>query len=166
MSDRPRHGSLISLFSSSSGSTLVEVLAAIFVMAIGLLSLLVLFPLGALSMAEAVKDDRAATIASQANAFSEAGADLLLRTQEFARESLLKGSVDVDVAALLDQKYEQLALDATYIELQLEDLQSSLPPPQARRYTAPLLAEIRLIQRRISLVRKLLALLDRANPDS
>lgn len=42
------------------GATLVEVLVAIFVMGIGLMSLLVLFPLGAAHMAEAVRDDRAA----------------------------------------------------------------------------------------------------------
>lgn len=41
-----------------SGATLTEVLVAIFVMAIGLLALLTLFPLGALSMAQAIKDDR------------------------------------------------------------------------------------------------------------
>lgn len=40
------------------GATLTEVLVAIFVMGIGLLSLLVLFPLGALQMAQAIHDDR------------------------------------------------------------------------------------------------------------
>jgi hypothetical protein len=39
---------------------LTEVLVAIFVMAIGLLALLTLFPIGALSMAQAIKDDRTA----------------------------------------------------------------------------------------------------------
>jgi hypothetical protein len=43
-----------------TGATLTEVLVAIFVMAIGLLALLTLFPLGALSMAQAIKDDRTA----------------------------------------------------------------------------------------------------------
>src|SRR5579885_1848168 len=41
------------------GVTLTEVLVAIFIMGIGLLSLLVLFPLGALNMAQAIKDNRA-----------------------------------------------------------------------------------------------------------
>jgi prepilin-type N-terminal cleavage/methylation domain-containing protein len=41
-----------------NGVTLIEVLVAIFVMAIGLLSLLTLFPLGALSMAQTGKDVR------------------------------------------------------------------------------------------------------------
>lgn len=42
------------------GITLLEVLIAIFVMGIGMLALLVLFPLGAMSMAQALKDDRIA----------------------------------------------------------------------------------------------------------
>src|SRR5437660_11496786 len=49
-------------------ATLVEVLVAIFVTAIGLLALLTLFPLGALSMAQAIKDDRTAHSAKNANA--------------------------------------------------------------------------------------------------
>jgi prepilin-type N-terminal cleavage/methylation domain-containing protein len=48
------------------GVTLIEVLVAIFVVAIGLLALLTLFPLGALSMAQAIKDDRIALMASNA----------------------------------------------------------------------------------------------------
>lgn len=35
-----------------------------------------------------------------------------MRTKQFPQESLLKGSVDLDVASRLDQEYEQLALDA------------------------------------------------------
>ena len=41
-----------------SGATLIEVLVAIFVMGIGLLALLTLFPLGALTMAQAIQNDR------------------------------------------------------------------------------------------------------------
>jgi hypothetical protein len=48
---------------SRPGITLVEVLIAIFVMGIGLLAVLVLFPLGALNMARALKDDRCGSIA-------------------------------------------------------------------------------------------------------
>src|SRR5260370_9615034 len=51
-----------------TAATLTEVLVAIFVMAIGLLALLTLFPLGALSMAQAIKDDR--TAHSAKNAYS------------------------------------------------------------------------------------------------
>src|SRR4029079_1052426 len=46
------------------GITLLEVLTAIFIMGVGLLAILTLCPLGALSMARAVRDDRAATIAA------------------------------------------------------------------------------------------------------
>ena len=50
------------------GVTLIEVLVAIFVAALGLLALLSLFPLGALSMAQAIRDDRVALTASNAAA--------------------------------------------------------------------------------------------------
>jgi prepilin-type N-terminal cleavage/methylation domain-containing protein len=52
------------------GVTLLEVLVAIFVMGIGLLAILVLFPLGALNMAQAIKDDRTAHCASTAAALA------------------------------------------------------------------------------------------------
>ena len=48
------------------GFTLIEVLVAIFIMAIGLLALLTLFPLGALRMSQALTYDRAATAANEA----------------------------------------------------------------------------------------------------
>src|SRR5665213_1499252 len=48
------------------GITLIEVLVAIFIMAIGLLALLTLFPLGALRMSQALQDDRAGASASAA----------------------------------------------------------------------------------------------------
>jgi prepilin-type N-terminal cleavage/methylation domain-containing protein len=43
-----------------SGLTLMEVLVSIFIMAIGMLALLTLFPLGALRMDQAIKDERCA----------------------------------------------------------------------------------------------------------
>ena len=43
-----------------SGVTLIEVLVSIFVASIGLLALLALFPVGALSMRQALKDSRCA----------------------------------------------------------------------------------------------------------
>jgi hypothetical protein len=46
--------------------TLIEVLVAMFIMAIGMLALLVLFPLGAISMGQALKDDRCASAAAMA----------------------------------------------------------------------------------------------------
>lgn len=55
---------------SRPGLTLLEVLAAIFIMGVGLLALFTLFPLGALSMARAVRDDRATAIAANASALA------------------------------------------------------------------------------------------------
>lgn len=54
-----------------NGVTLTEVLVAIFIMGIGLLSLLSLFPIGALNMAAAVKDERTANAARNAAAIAQ-----------------------------------------------------------------------------------------------
>src|SRR5580692_2061686 len=54
-----------------AGITLIEVLVAIFIMGIGLLALLTLFPLGALSMAQAIRDDRINQAALNAQAIAE-----------------------------------------------------------------------------------------------
>src|SRR5262245_9330084 len=54
------------------GVTLIEVLVAIFVMAIGLMALLTLFPLGALNMAQAIKDDRTGNAAQGSAAVAHA----------------------------------------------------------------------------------------------
>jgi prepilin-type N-terminal cleavage/methylation domain-containing protein len=54
------------------GLTLLEVLISIFIMAIGMLALLTLFPLGALSMAQALQNDRAASAANLAAEYAEA----------------------------------------------------------------------------------------------
>lgn len=51
------------------GVSLTEVLIAIFVMAIGMMALLTLFPLGAMQMAQKFKDDRTSQTASQAEGF-------------------------------------------------------------------------------------------------
>ncbi len=50
-----------------TGVTLVEVLVAIFVMGIGLIALLTLFPLGILRMAQAIRDERTAESAYNAD---------------------------------------------------------------------------------------------------
>src|SRR5438270_13324386 len=50
--------------------TLVEVLLAIFLMGIGLMAVLSLFPLGAAQMAQAIQDQRAAEAATTAAAFA------------------------------------------------------------------------------------------------
>jgi hypothetical protein len=55
-----------------NGLTLMEVLLAILVTGIGLLALMVLFPLGAINMAQSLKDDRCAQAAAQASAVASA----------------------------------------------------------------------------------------------
>ena len=52
-----------------SGLTLTEVLVAMFVMALGMLSLLTLFPLGAMQVGQALRDDRTSQVARSADAY-------------------------------------------------------------------------------------------------
>jgi hypothetical protein len=52
--------------------SLTEVLVALFIMAIGTIAILTLFPLGALQMGQALKDDRTAQSATQADGFMRA----------------------------------------------------------------------------------------------
>jgi prepilin-type N-terminal cleavage/methylation domain-containing protein len=52
------------------GITLIEVLVTIFIMGIGMLALLTLFPLGALNMAQALQNDRAVAAANVANDYA------------------------------------------------------------------------------------------------
>jgi Tfp pilus assembly protein PilV len=52
--------------------TLVEVLVTIFIMGIGMIALLTLFPLGALTMAQAIRDDRIGNAAGEAAALANA----------------------------------------------------------------------------------------------
>lgn len=54
------------------GATLIEVLVAIFVMAIGMLALLTLFPIGALRMAQAIQEERCRQAGVNASALANA----------------------------------------------------------------------------------------------
>ena len=141
-----------------AGVTLLEVLVAIFVMGIGLLALLTLFPLGALEMAEAIKDDRTGSAASNAAMLSDVAKDLLSRTGEFAIESLSKGAVDPQAMAQLLEEYEDLALRVDRMEVELEELQALFPRPLVQRHVAPLLAQLRAIKHRIGALVRLLSL--------
>lgn len=142
------------------GTTLVEVLVAIFIMGVGLMSALTLFPLGALNMAEAIKDDRTAAIAAEAAAFSQAGGELLSQTADFVEISLSKGSADTDMATQLRQKYEQLALWAEDLEGELKALQGVYPRRVIQPHVGPLLAQIRSIRLRLAPVVQILSLVE------
>lgn len=52
-----------------SGVTLTEVLIAMFIMAVGMIALLTLFPLGAMQVGQALRDDRCAQAALQADGY-------------------------------------------------------------------------------------------------
>jgi prepilin-type N-terminal cleavage/methylation domain-containing protein len=150
---------------TQAGSTLIEVLVAIFVMGIGLLAVLTLFPLGALSMAQEIKDDRTAAIAADATALSALGESLLAHTADFVEDSLSKGLVDPETAARLREEYEHFQLQAADIEVRLEELQSVFPPQQIQHHLGPLLAEIRAVKLRVNPVVRILLLVELAARD-
>ncbi len=60
-----------SIMTRRPGATLVEVLVSIFIMGIGLLALLTLFPIGILTMRQAILDDRTAHATANAVAVAE-----------------------------------------------------------------------------------------------
>src|SRR5262245_14761699 len=99
-----------------AGVTLVEVLAAIFIMGVGLLALLNLFSLGALQLAQAVKDDRTAAVYASALALNENGEDLLSRTADFLEVALSQGSADPKAAAQLREEHGEPAEKAGGLE--------------------------------------------------
>ena len=80
--------------------TLMEVLIAMFIMAIGMMALLALFPVGAVSMAQALKDDRCAYASVMAENVAIANnlryGDLVVNT---ALASSASGLVYVDAYA-------------------------------------------------------------------
>lgn len=144
------------------GVTLIEVLASLMVLAVGMLAVLVLFPLGAIEVARAIKDDRAAQMASDAVDLSQAGMDLLSQTGDFIAASLL-GDVDTKTAAKLRADYEDLADQAANLETQLQDIRPSITNPKVKRKVDELLKQIRSIQRNINTFVKLFRKLERAN---
>jgi prepilin-type N-terminal cleavage/methylation domain-containing protein len=144
-----------------AGVTLVEVLVAIFVMGVGLLALLTLFPLGALELAQAIEDDRTAAVAAEAETLSQAGTALVSRTMQFVMVSLSSGSADPQVAAELREQYEDLAAQTADLEVALLELQSLFPPSRIQRHLAPVLARIRSIKPRIDVLITLLTLVER-----
>ena len=135
---------------TQAGVGLTEVLAAIFVMGIGLLALLTLFPLGALQMAQAIKDDRTGAVAARATALGAAGEHLIADTSQFVARSLLTGSVDRADAARLRDEYEHFQEQASDLEAELEELRELFPPAEIQRYLGPLLAQIRAIRLRVN----------------
>ena len=143
------------------GVTLVEVLVAIFIMGVGLLALLTLFPLGALRMAEAIKDDRAAAVATDAVALGAAGEQLLSETGAFVIRAIANESIDPQAAALLRERYEDLLQEADDLEDRLRALGQLFPPEQIRPHLGPLLGQLHAIRSRLMSMTQILRLLER-----
>jgi prepilin-type N-terminal cleavage/methylation domain-containing protein len=142
------------------GVTLLEVLAAIFIMGVGLLALLTLFPLGALSMAQAIKDDRAASVAADAETFSATGKELISRTQQFVVVTLQNGSPDPKAAATLRKETEELAGEAAGLESRIRELRPLAKTPKAKRLVEQCLTQVRTIKGSLQQLAELLQILE------
>lgn len=142
-----------------AGITLVEVLVAIFITGVGLLALLTLFPLGAMEMARATQDDRAAAIARDAATLSEDGLELLSRTRRYVLVSLSRRSADPQTAATLQKEYEELGAGAADLEGRLGQLQPNVTDPRIQRLLQRLLAQSRSIRVHSEVLADLLGLL-------
>lgn len=115
---------------SARGVTLIEVLVAIFIVGIGLLSLLTLFPLGMQSMARAIRDGRSAELRALAADVLEQSVEL----QDAARRagthvSGWLGARRVDPQALAASGAELAERDRDLQRLydELSSLRRSLP---------------------------------------
>src|SRR5687767_9974685 len=96
--------------------TLVEVLIAIFLMGIGLMAILSLFPLGAAQMAQALKDQRCAEAATNGSALGrviwkqvcdeDASAGAMKFQAEYADKTLRPQSSQPFVMAMDDPSYQ------------------------------------------------------------
>ena len=148
-----------------AGITLIEVLVAIFIMGVGLLPLLTLFPLGAISMARAIKDDRAANIAEEAVAFGQIGEDVLRQTRVFVAVSLNNGSADPKTVLELRIKYQGLLMQAAGLESRLQELRKSITNPKHQRKLEFLLAQIWSIKQGLHTMLQLVLVLEQGGVD-
>jgi hypothetical protein len=146
---------------TDAGITLIEVLAVVFILGVGLLAELTLFPVGALEMAQAIQDDRTGAVAAEATEFARAGAELIARTAKFVEDGIAEGAVDPDAAAALRSEYDALQQQAAALEVQLEALQTAFPPEEIQRYLGPLLGSLRAIEGRVEPIIRLLLLVER-----
>jgi hypothetical protein len=147
------------------GVTLLEVLVAIFVTGVGLLALLVLFPLGVLNLAQAIQDDRTAALAADSVALSADGIDLLSRTQDFLRDSLFAGSAEPQTVLKLRQEYEKLEGNAAILNARLAELKPLAQRPRIRVQLLASLARIQGIETAASKIAALLRLLEPPNQE-
>lgn len=142
------------------GVTLVEVLVAIFVMGIGLLALLTLFPVGALELAQAINDDRAGKVASDAAIFSEESKKVLEQTRSFVTKTLLTRKVDSNAAEFLRSECQKLSLRAEDLETRLRALRPLITEPPTHRLLDSLLVQINAIRQSFDSLTCLLRILE------
>jgi hypothetical protein len=149
-----------------AGITLIEVLFAIFITGIGLLALLVLFPLGVMDLARAIQDDRADKLANDAAVLTDDGRALLERTEDFISDSLANGSADPQEAAALRMAYEDFDDQAADLQAGLKELKPLAQTPRVRKQLSLSLSQIKAIRAGAKTMVQLLELLEDSNSSS
>lgn len=145
------------------GVTLLEVLAAIFLTGVGLLALLTLFPLGALDMAEAVRDDRAAgEIRAGVVDLNESVAAVFPRLWPFVAASLANGAADPKQAAALRAGFENVAVKTEVLDATLRRYAHLVQGEDERKRLAATLTLGAVAKRKLKEIQSLLGQL--ANP--
>jgi Tfp pilus assembly protein PilV len=145
------------------GVTLVEVLVAIFITGVGLLALLVLFPLGVLNLAQAIQDDRVPALAADAATLSRDGLALVSQTREFLGDALIAGAADPATAAALRIGYEKLESRAADLRRRLKELAPLAQQPRLRVQLLASMARIEAIETTSAKMVALLRLLEQPN---
>jgi prepilin-type N-terminal cleavage/methylation domain-containing protein len=148
------------------GVTLLEVLVAIFITGVGLLALLVLFPLGVLNLAQAIKDDRASALAADSAMLSRDGTELLSQTRDFIEDALLAGKADPQTVSALRLGYEQLEARAAELRRRLRELEPLAQRPRVRVQLLASLANVQAIETSAAKIATLLESLVQPNQDS
>lgn len=106
-----------------SGLSLIEVLTALFIMGLGTIAILTMFPLGALQMAQAVRDDRSAQAAAAADA----------HFRSYWKTRVVEGSVTEPFFVAMTDPNAGLGAGLTHPS----PLPSPLPSPQVAPYLYP-----------------------------
>lgn len=150
-----------------AGVTLIEVLIALFIAAIGLLSLLTLFPAGLQNMGQAIQDNRSSDIQASATQLAASVEQTVTELSEFLLTGLQGGGIDSGaIPPLLDalcaEEEEAIRL-IDEVDGQIrqsndaEERASLFEDRAAIRFVERLL---RRAKRRLQLIERLLSLLD------
>jgi hypothetical protein len=128
----PKGSRLMTRYSNHRpGVTLTEVLVALFVMAIGMIALLTLFPLGMMQISQAIKDDRTAQAGNNA--------DYLMRMhwRQYVIEPIRNGLPEVSLVDPYHPNHLDLMIGMENPNVVTDNTTPPVPPVLPKMFTAP-----------------------------